>query len=132
MDELEEIFIIGATNRPDIIDTAILRPERLGIHLYVPLPNEHDRRSIMRTLVAKRPVSKEVDVEEFEKLFNLNNWTGADLQAFVEGAARNAAWKNFESELIQMQDFIEAYKNSKPSLKNEDLAYYEGLYKKFK
>ena len=40
VDELEEIFIIGATNRPDIIDTAILRPERLGIHLYVPLPNE--------------------------------------------------------------------------------------------
>lgn len=34
------IFVIGATNRPDIIDKAVLRPERLGVHLYVPLPNK--------------------------------------------------------------------------------------------
>jgi ribosome biogenesis ATPase len=39
VDSQEELFIIGATNRPDIIDTAILRPERLGVHLKVPLPS---------------------------------------------------------------------------------------------
>lgn len=56
VDELEEVFVIGATNRPDIIDTAILRPERLGIHLYVPLPSSQDRIEILKTILKKRPL----------------------------------------------------------------------------
>jgi ribosome biogenesis ATPase len=44
VDSQEELFIIGATNRPDIIDTAILRPERLGVHLKVPLPSKEERK----------------------------------------------------------------------------------------
>ena len=40
LDDMEHIYLIGATNRPDIIDRAILRPERLGIHLYVPVPSK--------------------------------------------------------------------------------------------
>lgn len=58
VDSQEELFIIGATNRPDIIDTAILRPERLGVHLRVPLPDDRERLQILQTILRKKPVDK--------------------------------------------------------------------------
>lgn len=65
MDGLEErrdVFVIAATNRPDIIDPAMLRPGRLDKLLYVPLPSEQDRLSILKTVTRKLPVSKKVDL----------------------------------------------------------------------
>jgi len=50
LDERRNVFVIAATNRPDIIDKAMLRPGRLDKLLYVPLPNEKDRLSILETL----------------------------------------------------------------------------------
>lgn len=132
VDEREEVFVIGATNRPDIIDPAILRPERLGTHLFVPLPNKEERREILKTILLQWPLEICVDVDRLEDYFDLSFYSGADLQAFVESAARNAAWNNFETEKITFKDFIEAYKSSKASLKPEDIEYYDNLYKKFK
>lgn len=66
-----------------------------------------------------------------QKKFDLNNYTGADLNAFVESAARNAAWKETQNEKITINDFHEAFKQCKPSLKEDDLIYYENIYKKF-
>lgn len=58
-----QVFVIAATNRPDIIDPAILRPGRLGRLLYVPLPDEPGRADILATLLKKLPVSDDVDVK---------------------------------------------------------------------
>ena len=63
MDGLEDrrdVFVIAATNRPDIIDPAMLRPGRLDKLLYVPLPNKEDRFSILKTLTRKVPIAKDV------------------------------------------------------------------------
>lgn len=65
MDGLEErvgVFVIAATNRPDIIDPAMLRPGRLDKLLYVPLPNSEDRLQILRTCCKKVPLSEDVDL----------------------------------------------------------------------
>jgi ribosome biogenesis ATPase len=65
MDGLEErvgVFIIAATNRPDIIDPAMLRPGRLDKLLYVPLPSPEDRVSILKTCVKKVPLADDVDL----------------------------------------------------------------------
>lgn len=65
MDGLEErvgVFIIAATNRPDIIDPAMLRPGRLDKLLYVPLPSPEDRVSILKTCVKKVPLAEDVDL----------------------------------------------------------------------
>ena len=56
--EAENIFIIGATNRPDIIDSAILKPGRLDQLIYIPLPNEASRVSIFKANLRKSPVAK--------------------------------------------------------------------------
>ena len=63
MDGLEDrrdVFVIAATNRPDIIDPAMLRPGRLDKLLYVPLPNKEDKYSILKTLTRKVPIAKDV------------------------------------------------------------------------
>lgn len=61
------VFVIAATNRPDIIDKAMLRPGRLDKMLYVPLPNEDDRVSILKTLARSCPLKPDVDIEKIAK-----------------------------------------------------------------
>ena len=78
----------------------------------------------MKTLLKKRPLSDCVNINELHKHFDLRNFTGADLNAFVEAAARNAAWKENNGDLISLEDFKEAIKGCKSSLKDEDLVYY--------
>lgn len=90
---MTQIYLIGATNRPDIIDKAILRPERLGIHLYVPLPDAADRKDILRTVMRNKPIDTDITPEKITETFELDNFSGADITAFVEAASRSAAWK---------------------------------------
>lgn len=132
VDNSEGLFIIGATNRPDIIDTAVLRPERLGLHLYVPLPSEQDRVDIIRTIIKKRPIDKSLTAEILCEKFDLRNYSGADLNSFVENASKEAAWGIQNSDFIEMVHFELAYKHSKASLKQEDLDYYSYINNKFK
>ena len=63
----KNVFIIGATNRPDIIDPAILRPGRLDQLIYIPLPDELSRLSILKSNLRKTPVSKDVGLEYIGK-----------------------------------------------------------------
>ena len=65
MDGLEErrgVFVIAATNRPDIIDPAMLRPGRLDKLLYVPLPSKDDRFNILKTICRNVPLAEDVDL----------------------------------------------------------------------
>merc|ERR1712046_354444 len=58
----KNVFIIGATNRPDIIDAAIMRPGRLDQLIYIPLPDDGSRMAILKSNLRKSPVSKDVDL----------------------------------------------------------------------
>ncbi|MEA3341879.1 MAG: ATP-binding protein [Chloroflexota bacterium] len=62
MEERKYVFVIAATNRPDIIDPAMLRPGRLDKLLYVPLPSSEDRKSIIKTLCRNKPIDIDVDL----------------------------------------------------------------------
>lgn len=59
----KNVFIIGATNRPDIIDPALMRPGRLDQLIYIPMPDHDSRLSILKAVLRKTPVSKDVDLE---------------------------------------------------------------------
>jgi len=89
MDGLEErvgVFIIAATNRPDIIDPAMLRPGRLDKLLYVPLPSPEDRLSILKTCVKKVPLADDVDLERIARSPQCEGYSGADLSALTREA----------------------------------------------
>lgn len=134
VDDLENIFLIAATNRPEIIDRAILRPERLGVHLYVPLPSIQDRISILKTICKKKPLANDVNMESLVQKFKFEGFSGADLNSLVETAARKAAWESEDYtnenkifEGIRQKEFERASLEIKPSVGKKESKYYEGL-----
>merc|ERR1712168_660652 len=97
MGSKKNVFIIGATNRPDIIDSAILRPGRLDQLIYIPLPDEASRISILGAALRKTPVAKEVDIAYLAKL--TNGFSGADLTEICQRAVKLAIRENIEQEI---------------------------------
>ena len=78
--------MIAATNRPDIIDPAMLRPGRLDKLLYVPLPTKEDRLSILKTLTRSLPLTKDVLLKSVCYSQHCEGYSGADLSSLVREA----------------------------------------------
>jgi len=86
----KSVFIIGATNRPDIIDTALMRPRRLDQLVYIPMPDHESRLSILRATLRKSPVSKEVNLSYLAS--QTEKFTGADLTCGHRGECDRRSW----------------------------------------
>ena len=99
MNAKKNVFIIGATNRPDIIDSAILRPGRLDQLIYIPLPDEASRKSILSAVLRKTPVSPDVDVDYLAKV--TQGFSGADLTEICQRACKLAIRESIEAEIIK-------------------------------
>jgi len=97
MGSKKNVFIIGATNRPDIIDSAILRPGRLDQLIYIPLPDELSRVAILRANLRKTPVAKEVDLDYLARV--TKGFSGADLTEICQRAVKLAIRENIEAEI---------------------------------
>merc|ERR1719197_2051534 len=93
----KNVFIIGATNRPDIIDTALMRPGRLDQLIYIPMPDFDSRLSILRATLRKSPVSKEVDLSYLAS--QTDKFTGADLTEICQSACKLAIREEIERDL---------------------------------
>lgn len=93
----KNVFIIGATNRPDIIDSAILRPGRLDQLIYIPLPDEPSRLSILRANLRKTPIAKEVDLNYLAKV--THGFSGADLTEISQRACKLAIRESIEKDI---------------------------------
>jgi transitional endoplasmic reticulum ATPase len=84
LEELRDVVVIAATNRPDIIDPALLRPGRFDKLLYIPLPNRDARREIFKIHLGKKPVAEDVDIEKLVDA--TEGYTGADIAAICNNA----------------------------------------------
>merc|ERR1712203_266853 len=93
----KNVFIIGATNRPDIIDGAILRPGRLDQLIYIPLPDEDSRKSILKSNLRKTPINKTVDLNYMAKV--TKGFSGADLTEICQRAVKLAIRENIEQDI---------------------------------
>jgi len=98
----KNVFIIGATNRPDIIDSAILRPGRLDQLIYIPLPDELSRQSILKSNLRKSPISKDVDLNYLAHV--TNGFSGADLTDICQRAVKMAIRENIEKEITREKE----------------------------
>uniref|UniRef100_G5E7J8 Nuclear VCP like n=1 Tax=Meleagris gallopavo TaxID=9103 RepID=G5E7J8_MELGA len=142
MDGLEnrqQVFIMAATNRPDIIDPAILRPGRLDKTLYVGLPPPEDRLAILKTITkdgTRPPLDTDVNLEEIAYSQQCDCYTGADLSALVREASvcalrQEMALPNTESKKgeikISHKHFEEAFRKVKSSVSKKDQIMYEEL-----
>ncbi|KAK9430425.1 P-loop containing nucleoside triphosphate hydrolase protein [Lipomyces doorenjongii] len=141
------IYVIAATNRPDIIDPAMLRPGRLDKPLFVELPTAEERAAILRTVVGNNtPVDVSVNLDAIAADLRCRNFSGADLAALVREAAVAAlrtavfALKDEHGNIgegtgevltpkvvVTGDDFETAFKNVKPSVSDKDRAKYERL-----
>jgi transitional endoplasmic reticulum ATPase len=97
MNTKKNVFIIGATNRPDQIDTALLRPGRLDQLIYIPLPDEPSRLSILKAALKKSPIAPEVDLAFLAK--NTHGFSGADLTEICQRAAKLAIRESIEADV---------------------------------
>ena len=84
----KNIFIVGATNRPEIMDEALLRPGRLDQLIYIPLPDHPSRLGILKANLRKTPISKEVDLNFVATL--TEGFSGADITEICQKAAKGA------------------------------------------
>ncbi|NWS45343.1 NVL protein, partial [Probosciger aterrimus] len=134
MDGLEnrqQVFIMAATNRPDIIDPAILRPGRLDKTLYVGLPPPEDRLAVLKTITkdgTRPPLDTDVSLEEIAYSQHCDCYTGADLSALVREASvcalrQEMALQNTQSKKgeikISRKHFEEAFKKVKSSVSKQ-------------
>ena len=135
-----EIFVIGATNRYDIIDTALIRPGRLGTKMYVGLPNENGRFEILKAQTRNKPMH-DIDLMTIAKNPKCNRFSGADLASLVREAAMNVIRKNIgfydnednnegnnkegDSLQLSMDDFLKALETVKPSITETQAQEYE-------
>ena len=128
---LSNVVVIAATNRPDMLDPALLRPGRFDKLVYVPPPDEKSRLDILRIHTRKMPLASDVDLEELAK--KTEGYTGADIEAVCREAALIALreaireGKGAKPRPVEMKHFLKAIETVKPSLRPEDIRRYERL-----
>ncbi|MFC6835397.1 CDC48 family AAA ATPase [Halomarina ordinaria] len=89
LEELEDVVVVAATNRPDLIDSALMRPGRLDRHVHVPVPDEEARRAIFAVHTREKPLADDVDLDSLAR--RTEGYVGADIEAVCREAAMIAS-----------------------------------------
>jgi len=127
---LQNVLVIAATNRPDIIDPAVLRPGRFDRRVYVPSPTEEARRKILEIKTDGMPLDDSVDLDKLAS--RTNGYSGADIEAIAREAAINALRRDVDTEKVTLSDFEMALSETPPSITPEMEKWYMDVSKKFK
>ena len=125
LEELQSVVVIGATNRPNLIDPALLRPGRFDELVYVGVPNAEGRRRILMIQTQKMPLASDVDLDEVAR--KTDRFTGADLEDVVRRAGLTALRRSLQSTEVSMADFEEALTESRASVTPEMEKDYEQI-----
>ncbi|MEK6858179.1 MAG: CDC48 family AAA ATPase [Nanoarchaeota archaeon] len=128
LESMQDIVIIGATNRPDIVDTALLRPGRFDRMILTVVPDEKTRLEILKVHTKKMPL-KNVNLEEIAS--KTHGYVGADLEAVCREAAILALREDINTKEIGQKHFTDALKKVHPSVTKEVEKAYESLEQHF-
>ena len=124
LEELNGVVVVAASNRPDMVDPALLRPGRLDRMLMVPSPDEKSRLEILKIHTRSMPL-KNVDLKDL--VDNTEGFSGADIESLCREAAMAALRENMKSKEVTKQNFEEALKKVSPSITKEILRFYENF-----
>ncbi|MDP1729171.1 MAG: CDC48 family AAA ATPase [archaeon] len=128
MDGIEEnsdIVIIGATNRPDILDSAILRPGRFDRILLVGPSDKKGRLETLKIHIKNMPLAKDVDINDLAE--KTEGYVGSDLEALCREAAMLALRKDLNVDKVKLENFEEAMAKVRPSVTKQDLDKYKKI-----
>ncbi|KAK2441772.1 cell division cycle protein [Trifolium repens] len=149
------VFVISATNRPEVIDSALLRPGRFGNLIYIPLPSPDDRVSILKALARGKetlarhkqtharfnlmPIDASVDLSAIARMSACENFSGADLAELMDKAIlaalkekRTKTGKKSDTLTVKARHFEVALSKVSPSVSEEQRKYYQQLSKNLK
>ncbi|WP_070379366.1 AAA family ATPase [Rhodococcus sp. WMMA185] len=121
VEPLRDVVVLAATNRPDLIDPALLRPGRIERLVFVPPPDSDARRAILRTSGKSVPLADDVDLDALAD--DLDRYSAADCSALLREAALAAMRRDIEAPDVTAADVAEARKKVRPSLDPEQMAH---------
>ena len=120
LEELHQVVVIGASNRPDLIDPGLLRPGRFDKVVYVPIPDAKEREQVLKVHLRRTPLAKDVNLGKI--LERMDGFTGADIAALVREAGLFAIRENKSAKEVAMKHFEKALEKIKPSLDTSDVS----------
>ncbi|TES96199.1 MAG: AAA family ATPase [Promethearchaeota archaeon] len=126
----KDIIVIAATNRPDILDPALIRPGRIDRILLVPGPDEDGRQQILNIFTKDMPLAANIDLNKLNKM--LDGFTGADVETLCREAGMIALRENLRARKITEEHFNMALESVYPSITPEIIKWYEDFGKKLK
>jgi transitional endoplasmic reticulum ATPase len=124
---LEDVVIIAATNRPDMVDPAFLRPGRFDRLIYVPEPDKDSRVEIFKIYTRKMPLAKDVDLSLLVTMSK--KYSGADIEALCREAGLNAMREDMKTKEVTADNFKKAIEKIGPSIMPNMEAWYKGFMK---
>ncbi len=129
LEDMKDILVIAATNRPDMLDTALLRPGRFDRILLVNTPNEIGRENILKIHTKNMPLAKDVKLKNLVR--ETEGFTGADLEALVREAGMIALRESIEAKEVCKKHFDHALKKIKPSVTKNSIEIYKKIEEQF-
>ena len=130
IETLQNVLVIAATNRPDILDPAVMRPGRFDRLIYVPSPDFESLKEIFKIHADSMPLSKDVSLDELAR--KAQGYSGADIEAICREAAMNALREDVDATEVSRRDFDEAMERVGPSIAPEDDAWYQKFSKRLR
>src|SRR5256712_1016654 len=130
IEALVNVVVIGASNRPDMIDPAILRPGRFDRLIFVPGPDGATRLQILKIHARNMPLAQDVDLDQIAS--QAAGYSGADLEAVCREAGLISLRRDVETKSVTLEDFRDAFYRVKPSVTPDMENWYQGFRKRFK
>ncbi len=119
------VVVVGITNRPDLIDTSLLRPGRLDLIIYVGPPDDKARQEILRIITQPMPLAEDINLASIAQ--STKSFSGADLVSLCREAAVNAM--QAKSDIVSNSDFVKAIRHVRPSITKDVEDWYESVRK---
>jgi len=125
LEELNDVVVIAATNRPDMIDSALLRPGRFDRLLFAGPPTKEERLDIFKIHTKDMPLAKEVNLNKLAE--KTEGYTGADIEAIAREAGLLALRKDIKAKIVNNKFFEDALKKVRPSITKELVEKYKAV-----
>ncbi len=125
LESMEGVVIIGATNRPDIIDPGLLRPGRFDRLILIPAPDKRSRLEIFKIHTKNMPLAKDVSLEELAD--KCINYSGADIEGLCREAAMLALRSDIKAKEVKRVHFEQAMKTLRGGITEEVSKYYSKI-----
>ncbi|MHA1557553.1 MAG: CDC48 family AAA ATPase [Candidatus Heimdallarchaeota archaeon] len=130
LEMMKQIVIIAATNRPDIVDSALLRPGRFDRYVLIPPPTQKSRLKILEIFTKEMPIAENVDLKALSK--SIEGFSGADIESLCREAAMLALREDMNTSIVKLKHFKGAMQKVHASITPEMMKFYEKAAEKFK